>query len=134
MGLLRGFMLKTVVFTLGIGLTGCSVGSVNGGDDTPPSDAGVDPRAATFNTGLRDVVTPKGCVAAAPCHGGTQTPLMMSFEMMTSNTALAAKYLKTPASMNIIITKAADGAVHQGVNYLDATDKATISTWLETPQ
>jgi len=135
MGLLRGFMLKTVVTTiLGLSLAACSVGAVDGlADDDPDGGAG-DPRSATFATEVLPLAMAKGCVDLG-CHGGVQTPQLMSFEMMTSNSALAAKYLKQPSAENILITKdqlVAPLGMHQARPYFDATDKAAISTWIDS--
>ncbi len=134
MGLLRGSMLKTVVTTLGLVLAACSVGSVGGGGgDTDGGNTG-DPRSGTFSTEVLPLIMNKGCLDAS-CHGGVQTPQMMSFGSMTSNTVLAAKYLKQPSSDNIIITKdviSGTPGMHQLRPYLDATDKSAISAWIDT--
>lgn len=135
MGLLRGSMLKTMVVTLGLALAACSVGAVDGvGDDDTDGGVTADPRAATFATEVLPLAMNKGCLDAA-CHGGVQTPLMKSFGDMTSNSVLAAKYLKQPSSANIIITKdviAGTPGMHSARPYFDATDKAAISAWIDT--
>lgn len=136
MGLLRGFMLKTVVSTLGLALAACSVGSVNGGGDDVPTDGsgGNDPRAGTFATEVLPLVMGKTCTDAN-CHGGVQTPKLTSFALMTENSVLAAKYLKLPATDNIIINKdiiATTPGMHQGRPYLTQTEKDSIAAWLAT--
>jgi hypothetical protein len=132
MGLLRGIMLKTVVTTLGLFLAACSVGSVNGaGDDTPGDGGGNDPRAATFATMVKPLVDAKTCTDAT-CHGGITNPNLTSFEALTSNSVLAAKYLKQPSAENVIITKDAGTGTHSARPYLDATDKQMISAWIDS--
>ena len=137
MGLLRGFMLKTVVttLTLALALTACSVGSVNGGDDVLTDGSGNDPRAGTFDGMVLPLVTAKTCTDAN-CHGGTQTPKLSSFAQMTENSALAAKYLELPVTENVIINKdllpGGTPGMHQGRLYLSQTDKDAISSWLMT--
>lgn len=124
-------MLKTVVTTLALSLVACSVGSVNGGDDVPTDSTGTDPRAGTFDGTVLPLVTAKTCTDAN-CHGGVQTPKLNSFVVMTENAALAAKYLKLPATENVLITKDAGTGMHQGRPYLSQTDKDAISAWLMT--
>ena len=131
MGLLRGFMLKTVVTTLTLALAACSVGSVNG-DDVPGDGAGNDPRAATYDTTVNPVVMAKGCLAAGTCHGnGIQNPKFSSFTDMTTSGS-PGRYI-APSATNINITKDnPTPGLHQGAAYLDATDKGTVSTWLDS--
>ncbi len=129
MGLLRGFMLKTVVTTLA--LAGCSVGSVNGGDDVQ-TDGGNDPRAGTFDATVKPVFMAKGCLAAGTCHGnGVQNPQFLSFTDMTTNGS-PGRYL-APSTTNIIITKdVPTPGLHQNLPYLDTADKTTVSTWIDS--
>lgn len=123
-------MYKTVATTLTLVLAACSVGSVNG--DNVPTDAAADPRAGTFDQMVLPLVNAKTCNEAG-CHGGAQNPKMTSFALLTEVPANAAKYLKVPAAENILITKdALSPGTHQGRAYLDAADKAAISTWLAT--
>lgn len=131
MGLLRGSMLKTVVTILGLTLTACSVGAVNGaGDDDTDAPAG-DPRAASFANEVLPIVMNKGCLNIS-CHGGVQNPQMSTFDKMTTN-GIAGRYIVTPAASNIIITKdAPTPGTHQGMPYLSAPEKTSISTWIES--
>lgn len=129
MGLLRGFMFKTVVITLA--LTGCSVGAVEGIEPTTDGGAVNDPRAATFSQMVTPIVMAKTCTDAT-CHGGTTNPNLTSFTAMTSNQILADKYLKKPASTNVLITKDMGTGTHSARPYFDAADKAMISTWIDS--
>jgi hypothetical protein len=132
MGLLRGFMLKTVVTTLTLALAACSVGSVNGGDDVPTDGTSGDPRAATYDATVKPIMTAKGCLAAGTCHGnGVQNPKFTSFTDMTTSGS-PGRYI-APSATNIIITKdVPTPGMHQNAPYLDATDKGTVSTWLDS--
>lgn len=129
MVLLRGFMLKTVVITLGLLATGCSVGAVDGigGDDTPtPDGPGNDPRAGTFAAQVLPLFDGKGCNNVS-CHGGVQNPQLRSFELMTTN-GLPGRYLTTPSASNILITK----GEHQNAPYLDAIEIGSVATWIDS--
>jgi hypothetical protein len=132
MGLLRGSMLKTVVTTLGLALSACSVGAVDGiGDDDGDGGVTGDPRAATYATDVLPLMDNKGCNNVS-CHGGVQNPQMLTFDKMTSN-GLPGRYISTPAASNIIIIKDdPTPGTHQLQPYLDATEKATVSAWLES--
>lgn len=123
-------MLKTVVTTLL--LAGCSVGSVNGPGDQPDGGGGADPRAATFDTAVKPTFMTKGCLAGGTCHGnGTQNPLFSSFTDMTTS-GPPGRYI-TPSASNVIITKdVPTPGTHQNLPYLDAADKTTVSTWLDS--
>lgn len=126
-------MLKTVVTTLLLA-TGCSVGSVNGPGEQPDG-GGADPRAATFDSTVKPIFEAKGCTAGGTCHGnGTQLPNFGSFMLMTTN-GPTGRYIAPPppTGTNIIITKdVPTPGMHQNLPYLDATDKTTVSTWLDS--
>jgi len=131
MGLLRGFMFKTVVTTLGLFLAACSVGAVDGIGDDDTDAGGTDPRAATFATMVKPLVDAKTCTDAA-CHGGITNPNLTSFDAMTSNAVLAAKYLQQPSASNVLIIKDAGTGTHSARPYLDANDKTMISAWIDS--
>lgn len=126
--------MRTLVICLGLASGACSVGAVDGladDDVQPDGPVVVDPRAATFDAELGSKATAKGCNGPAPCHS-TQNPKMASFAQMTDTQTNSDKYLRKPATTNVIITKVAPGAQHQGVAYFDATEIGTISTWIES--
>lgn len=106
-------------------LTACSVGSVGdtAGDDDGSGSGSGDGLGQAFNQLVVPAVT--RCVSAV-CHGGTQGPVLTSYAKFD------AKYWTKPASANILITKAADGAMtHSAVQYLTTAEKAQVSMFLD---
>lgn len=106
-------------------LAACSVGSVG---DTADDDGGGGGDGMgggqSFNAMVKPLVT--RC-AGAGCHAtGSNQP------DLTDYSKLVDKYKSKPATANILITKAADGALHNGVAYLSTSDKATITTWIDS--
>lgn len=121
--------LRSSLIALVVVLGGCDVGEVPpAGGGTGP-DAGVtsDPRAATFATVVKPVVT--RC-AVAGCHTATppqtcQTPNFFSFD------TLLPIYKMAPGTSNIIITHVGDGQTHNAITYLSTAEKKTISDWID---
>lgn len=121
--------LRASLAALLLVLAACSVGEVplggggGGGDGGPDAGAGGGgSQAAAFDATIKPLLTSKGCIS---CHSGVQPP------NFTSYTALEAKYRTPPAATNELITKAADGADHNGVTYFTVDEKTTVGAWIE---
>jgi len=126
-------MLTTVAISLGLMLSACSVGAIQGFGDDDSDAASGDPRSGTFAQEVLPLATATGCLNAG-CHGGIQNPQLGSFVLMTTN-GLPGRYTSTPAASNILITKdqATPGTHPTAANpYFNATEKAALSTWLES--
>lgn len=114
-------MLRTM---LTIGLLGaCSVGQVDGlatdgagpGADADPADI------QSFNSMIAPMVT-----RCTGCHGAQQDPNLSSF------VALKAKYKTKPGASSLLVTKGdATAGMHQGIQYFNTTEKATVASWLD---
>ncbi len=117
-----------------IAVAACDVGEVpanGGGVDGGGSGSGPDPMMGTmFASAIKPIADARGCTSAG-CHGGVQPPVMTSFETLTAN--MNYTYVKKPSATNKLIVGPASlvGGMHQGVMYFDATQKTTISTWID---
>lgn len=121
MELLRGPLLRSMVTILGLALAACSVGEVETPaiDAAPPNPANI----ASFMTMIGPLVVP--CTG---CHGSTQNPVLTSF------TTLLPMYYAKPGSSSKLVTKDIDDntpGMHQGISYLNDTQKMTVSTWID---
>ena len=100
-------------------LAACSVGEVPlDGVGTP--DAAPNVNQQSFMSTIQPLVTE--CVG---CHSAATPPNLTSFS------ALDAKYKVKPGAMNILVTKAGPGAVHQGVPYFTEAEKTTVGGWID---
>lgn len=106
-----------VALLLAAVLGGCEVGEY-GTSTTPTVDAaGGGDGEASFNSMVKPRV--QTCLG---CHSGSTAPNLSSFTM------LQAKYKMKPGSSNILVTK----GDHQGITYLNATDKAAVEAWINS--
>jgi hypothetical protein len=78
---------------------------------------------AVFDAMIKPLVMRKGCT---PCHTGAVQP-----PNFTSYDTLDAKYRSGPVTTNLLLTEAADGAVHNGVTYFTTAEKTTIKSWIQ---
>jgi len=114
-------VFRAAVASLFLLVGACGVGEVPaGGGGTTDGGAG-GTGAATFASQVKPLL-----VKCDGCHGGGTPPNFMSF------TTLADKYKMKPSATNILITKAADGATHYSVAYLNATEKQAVAMWIDS--
>lgn len=121
-----------------VAVVACDVGEVpiNGGGGGGDVDAGGDPQAAAmFAANIKPLADAKGCTsggAAGTCHGNVQPPVLTSYESLTATSMI---YVKKPSASNKLIVGPASlnptDNKHQNVVYFDATQKATISAWID---
>lgn len=99
----------------------CGVGEVpaSGGGTTDGGGGGGG--AATFTSQVKPLLT-----RCDGCHSAGTPPNFTSFATLTD------RYKTKPSAMNILITKAADGATHEGVAYLNATEKQAVAMWIDS--
>lgn len=130
-------------------IAGCDLGAVPGVGETDGggsgsgsgSGSGDDTAAAmAFTNTIMPIVTTKMCAQAA-CHGGVQPPKLTNYaDLKMSSMASGNRYLMKPGSTNIFITKATllnGGTTHpvanaMAVQYLDATEQAAFTTFIDT--
>jgi hypothetical protein len=126
-----------------LAFSACDVGEVpigGGGGGVDGGGGSADPQASAMYTAMvAPIVGAAGrnCTQAA-CHGGVQPPLMTSFETLTSNGANPLYARKPSASAKLVTGPTTiDGtgkhptANPMAVTYLDATQKATIASWID---
>jgi hypothetical protein len=112
-------VFRATVASLFIFLGACGVGEVPSGGTTDGGGGG-DP-AATFQAQIAPLVT-----RCTGCHAGAQGPTL------TSYAGLEARYKTKPGSSSLLITKAADGGLHEGITYFSADDKTKVKNWLDS--
>ena len=107
-----------VALLLAAVLGGCEVGEY-GTSTTSTVDAagGGGGGEASFNSMVKPRV--QTCLG---CHSGGTAPNLSSFAMLQD------KYKMKPGSSNILVTK----GDHQGITYLNATDKAAVESWINS--
>ncbi len=131
-----------------LAVAACDVGEVpigggGGGADAGGGGSGADPMAsAKFMTDIKPMLDTQGCTtggATGACHGNVQPPVMTSFEGLTANGANLTYVRKPGSSSKLIIGPGTiDGTGKHptgnamAVPYLDATQKMTIQTWIDT--
>lgn len=111
-------VFRAAVASLFLVVGACGVGEVPIGGTT---DGGAGAGAATFASQVKPLLT-----RCDGCHSAGQPPNFTSFATLTD------RYKTKPATANILITKAADGATHQGVPYFNATEKQAVSMWIDS--
>jgi hypothetical protein len=136
-------VLRVALLASVFAFAACDVGEVpigGGGGPMVDGGGGTDPQASAMYTAM---VVPlvgtagRNCTQAA-CHGGVQPPLLNSFETLTNNGALPT-YARKPSAMNKLVTGplTIDGTGKHptgnplAVPYLDTTQKATVSMWID---
>jgi hypothetical protein len=129
MVLLRVFMLRAVLLlTASVALAACDVGEVDiGGGGTTDAPAGSTAKSMMFDSTIKPMMMTMGCLATG-CHSGLQVPIMNSY------TSLAAKYKTGPnGANNILVTKGGTPppGIHSARPYFDATQRATIASWID---
>jgi hypothetical protein len=99
-------------------LGGCEVGEYGATPTTMiDSGGGGGGGEASFNAMVKPRIST--CLG---CHSGGQAPNLSSFS------TLAEKYKMKPGASNILVTK----GDHQGITYFNATDKAAITSWINS--
>jgi hypothetical protein len=125
-------------------LAACDVGEVPIEGGATDGGGSGDPMASAMYTAMVVPIvgaTGKNCTQAAPCHGGGQSPAMLTFESLTNNGALknyaqkpstTNRFALGPLSIDVATGKHPSPATYpQAVVYLDATQKATIAMWID---
>jgi hypothetical protein len=100
-------------------LGGCSVGEYGTSNTTTGTDASMSSGGpeATFDSMVKPRVGT--CLS---CHSGGQNPNLSTYAL------LQPKYKTKPGNTNILVTK----GDHQGITYLNATDKAAVESWINS--
>jgi hypothetical protein len=114
-------VFRAAVASLFLLVGACGVGEVPiGGGGTTDGGAGGGTGAATFTSQVKPLLT-----RCDGCHSAGTPPNFTSFATLTD------RYKTKPSTANVLITKAADGATHQGVAYLNATEKQAVAMWID---
>ena len=130
--------LRTSLAALFLVLGACDVGEVpSGGGSGGTPDAGggggggILATEAGFTTNVKPLAMARGCISAG-CHGGGTLPNFTSFQTISAGPSVEpTRYIKSPGSASILVTKAAAGATHSGVAYFSKTEMDTIIKWID---
>jgi hypothetical protein len=114
-------VFRAAVASLFLFVGACGVGEVpiGGGGTTDGGTGGGG--AASFTSQIKPLLT-----RCDGCHSAGQPPNFTSFATLTD------RYKMKPGTANVLVTKAADGALHQGVMYFSAVEKSSIAMWIES--
>jgi len=121
-------MLRTMVTSLVLVLGACSVGQVDGITPATDGGGGQDGTGGTVDkTSYMQQVLPlvSRCTG---CHGTQQDPNLQSYDL------LKPIYKQKPASANVLINEdiiTNTPGQHQGIAYLNTTEKQAVSTWID---